>query len=241
MKNVECAFLCSLSLCIASNTYADINYQNLNQATFTTIYRLNVWGSDESVSGPGSTIAETVKIRTWLPDMLKKLGVRKLLDAPCGDFNWAKEMDLSFLDSYIGIDIVPDLIIENAKRYAKNAKTIFLHMDITKDKLPSAHAVLCRDCLTHLSFSDIWAALRNFKQSGAKYIFISTYPNREVNLDIQGGNLMHLLRYRPLNFQKAPFNFPTPLAMVLEESSEGNGNIADKSLAVWDIKDLPIP
>ncbi len=231
--------ICLITLLLASSLHANLNYERLNQETFTTIYRLNVWGDHESASGPGSSKKQTVKIRNWLPQTLKSLGIQTLLDAPSGDFNWMKEIDLSFLECYIGVDIVPELVLENAKRYA-NSRTLFLHMDITKDPLPRAQAVLCRDCLTHLSFSDIWAALKNFKKSGAKYLLISTYPNREVNLDLQGGNLMHLLRYRPLNFQKAPFHFPAPRTILLEENTEGNGHIADKSIAVWEIKDLPI-
>lgn len=225
------------SLCIAFHATARINMERLNQETFRTIYFLNVWGDAESVSGPGSSMKQTVRIREWLPETLKKLGIHVLLDASCGDFNWLKATDLNCIEEYIGVDIVPELIVENIKKYA-NSRTLFMHKDITKDPLTKADAIICRDCLTHLSFADIFAALKNFKKSGARYLITSTYPHRTTNLDLQGANLVHLLRYRPLNFQKPPFNFPEPIMILLEENTEGNGNIADKSIAVWELKDI---
>jgi len=224
----------------STNGWAGVDMDRLNQKMFETIYRLNVWGHKESRSGPGSSMEQTEKIRTWLPNILKSFNVRLFLDAPCGDFNWCKELNLDFLERYIGIDIVPDVVMANLKSYA-NEKRVFLHKDITKDSLPRADAIMCRDCFAHLSFSDIWSALKNFKKTGAKYLIASTYPNRSINVDIQGANLMHLLRFRPLNLQAAPFNFPQPKAILLEENTEGNGHIADKSIAVWEINDLPIP
>ena len=39
---------------------------------FTQIYRGNWWLSDESVSGPGSTLETTEDIRAFLPSLLKQ-------------------------------------------------------------------------------------------------------------------------------------------------------------------------
>lgn len=43
-----------------------------------------------------------------------KYGVRSVLDIPCGDFFWFKEIKLD-LDSYIGGDIVAPLITSVAE------------------------------------------------------------------------------------------------------------------------------
>lgn len=73
---------------------------------FSKIYENNSWGESESVSGPGSSLQQTRAIRMSLPSLLKTLQVETMLDAPCGDFHWMKEVDLSFLSMYIGADIV---------------------------------------------------------------------------------------------------------------------------------------
>ena len=61
---------------------------------FTDICNQNDWGSEESVSGFGSTIESTQKIQKVLPPLLKKLHVTKMFDASCGDFNWLSKVDL---------------------------------------------------------------------------------------------------------------------------------------------------
>src|SRR4051812_27850000 len=64
-------------------------------AVFSDIYRNNSWGDAESVSGRGSTLARTEVIRRSLPGLLESVGARSLLDAPCGDFNWMRHVELA--------------------------------------------------------------------------------------------------------------------------------------------------
>jgi hypothetical protein len=59
---------------------------------FTHHYQQNEWGDQESISGPGSTLEYTANLRAKLPELCERLGVRPLLDAPCGDFNWVREI-----------------------------------------------------------------------------------------------------------------------------------------------------
>jgi hypothetical protein len=62
---------------------------------FTTIYETHYWEDDESCSGGGSNLYATEKIRQAIPGLLLRYGVRSLLDIPCGDFFWFKEMGAS--------------------------------------------------------------------------------------------------------------------------------------------------
>ena len=103
---------------------------------------------------------------------------------------------------------------------------------MTNDFLPHCDLIFCRDCLVHFSFEEIFAAIRNFYDSGAEYLLTTTFPNRLSNYDIQTGD------WRPLNFQLAPFNFPAPLRVINEHCTEGNGKFADKSLGLWKISDI---
>jgi len=78
---------------------------------FTAIYESHFWVDDQSRSGGGSNLYATEKIREAIPGLFLKFGVRSVLDIPCGDFFWFKEMKLE-LDSYIGGDIVVPLILK---------------------------------------------------------------------------------------------------------------------------------
>ncbi|WP_078412201.1 class I SAM-dependent methyltransferase [Priestia abyssalis] len=194
---------------------------------FTNIYRKNIWGSAESVSGPGSSISQTRLLIQELPKLIKHLEIKALVDAPCGDLNWMKEI-YQEIELYIGLDIVQEIIERNKKEYSAG-NTKFFHLDITKDHLPTGDLILCRDCLVHLSFSDIRLALNNFKESQSKYLLTTTFTNQIRNTNVRTGG------WRPLNLEIEPFNFPKPILVINENCTEGKRTYMDKSLALWDL------
>jgi len=218
-----------LIVCFYSNQHA-----KSTQEAFTSIYEHNSWGSSESVSGPGSTHHETQKIRQEIPLLFQSLNIATILDAPCGDFNWFKLMDLPTIEYYIGIDIVQDVISDNQQDYTSEAR-IFLHKNILEDDLPLVDLILCRDCLVHFPYKQIWIALRNFKKSGARYLLTTTFTGRIINRDLKSVG-----EWRTLNLQRPPFNFPEPLVLINEEIEYNNPIYRTKCLALWQIADLPI-
>ena len=197
---------------------------------FVRIYRDNAWGDSESVSGPGSAIQPTSLFRDQIPLLLRDVGARSLLDAPCGDFNWMRMLDLG-ATRYVGVDVVPELIAANQARYGDRRRR-FLCLDITRDRLPRVDVIFCRDCLVHLSFADIAAALRNFKRSGSTFLIATTFVERNRNDEIATGG------WRPLNLERPPFVFPPPLRLIDEGCTEGGGRYRDKHLGLWRLKDL---
>jgi hypothetical protein len=139
------------------------SFQNIEDR-FTEIYRKNLWGNFESVSGNGSTLEGTKNLRSKLPELFEKFSIKIIFDAPCGDFNWMRHFLEKSKVNYIGGDIVRPLIDEHNTNF-QNASTNFLHVDITKDTLPEADLMICRDCLFHLSYNDTKLFLQNFIES----------------------------------------------------------------------------
>jgi len=199
-------------------------------STFAPFYTENRWADDESVSGPGSSLARTAKLRSELPLLLQELGARRLLDVPCGDFNWMKDTTLG-VEQYIGADIIPDLIARNQELYG-NDQTKFLLLDLTRDKLPRADVILCRDCLIHFSYRHITAAIKNFKRTGSTYLLTNSYPAWTRNENIRTGD------FRPLNLTLPPFNFPSPLNHINEKLPEEEAQFYGKLLGLWKLSDL---
>ncbi|OLB74954.1 MAG: hypothetical protein AUI14_22280 [Actinobacteria bacterium 13_2_20CM_2_71_6] len=198
---------------------------------FTYIYRANLWGSPESESGVGSELAATAVLRAELPRLLRRYGVRSLLDLPCGDFGWLSQVDLSGID-YTGADIVPDIVVRNTERYrAPNRR--FVRLNLNRDPLPRADLVLCRDCLVHLRYAQIFAAFANLRRSGSTYLLATTFVELDANAEIDTGD------WRPLNLCLPPFALPKPLAVIVEDCTEIGGAYADKALGLWRIADLP--
>ncbi len=200
------------------------------QQTFAPFYKENRWGDDESVSGPGSNLTRTAKLRRELPALLEEIGARTLLDAPCGDFNWIQHTQLG-IDQYIGVDVVPALIARNEKLYGDD-KTRFIVLDLTRDKLPHVDVILCRDCFIHFSYRHIAAAIRNFKRSGATYLLTNSYPLWRDNANIRTGDFRHL------NLTLPPFNFPPPLKRIEEKRPEEQERFFGKILGLWRLSDL---
>jgi len=196
---------------------------------FQRMIRMYVRQQLESLSGPGSTLEETRVIRAQIPILLANLDVKVLLDIPCGDFHWMKEVELK-MDRYIGADVLADLIRANKEKFERTNRT-FLRLDLTVDDLPEADLVFCRDCLVHLSFADIFRAFANIKRSGATYLLTTTFPSVGENLDILTGE------WRRLNLEMDPFNLPAPLRLLNEECTIPL--YSDKSLGLWRVSDLP--
>jgi len=197
---------------------------------FRQAYLHNIWGDPESVSGPGSGLSRTEAFRDQIPQLLSALGARSLLDAGCGDFNWMKVLHLP-VERYLGMDIVPELIIHNRQKYM-DGKTIFRHGNIVRDELPRVDIILCRDCLVHFSFEDIWAALRNFKRTQSRYLLTTTFIEFPENLDVETGG------WRQLNLERYPFSFPPPERLIDEKCLHTGGIYADKRLALWRLEDI---
>ncbi len=201
-------------------------------AVFSEICQSNAWLGAESISGPGSDSVNTATIKREIPVLLGQLGVKSMLDAPCGDLNWMKDVGLS-LERYIGADVVPEVIDRNQKSHAR-ANSEFKVLDITRSRLPRVDLIFCRDCLVHLSYEQIGAALKRFQESGSRYLLTTTFTNPRVNTD------MHTGGWRPLNLEKAPFNFPAPLHVINEQYVGDNGIYTDKSLGLWELSGLDV-
>ena len=198
---------------------------------FTAIHEGRVWGDGESSSGPGSTRDRAAGFLPALIDLVQTLRIAVLLDAPCGDFNWAAPLSDS-IERYIGIDVVPALIKANRRRWSSDRRR-FLCRDFVRQRLPSADLVLCRDALVHLSERDIFSAIGNLRRSGAEYLVATTFVGDRLNPDIAPGE------WRPLNMERPPFSFPPPLEFVDEHCHHTGGIYADKRLALWRFQDLP--
>ena len=199
---------------------------------FSSFVPTNRWNGNASVSGTGSDPKQTEVVARQLPHLLRDLNVKVLLDVPCGDFEWMKEIDLGGVE-YIGADIVEDLSNRNNVLYARPDRE-FIRRNLLTDKLPEADLVICRDCLVHFSYRDIRIALENLRASGAEYLLTTSFINRRKNKDIVTG------LWRPLNLEAAPFFFPAPEQVIDEECTEEGGAYNDKSLCLWKVKDLPV-
>jgi SAM-dependent methyltransferase len=195
------------------------------RAAFTRHYERRGWEDDESVSGHGSTFQRTETIRRALPALFAELGVRSVVDAGCGDFNWFRALGVT-LDRYLGIEVVEDLARRNQALYGDERRS-FVSLDVIRDPLPKSDLILCRDCLVHLKTQQVVSALRNFRRSGSTYLLATTFAESRPNVDIPLGG------WRPIHLEGPPFRLGEPVRRISEAESVEDARFSDKSLGLW--------
>ncbi len=192
--------------------------------TFTKIYTDNLWASTESKSGSGSELGNTEVLRQELLVLLKKYKIQSMLDIPCGDFNWMKEVDLSEV-AYMGADIVEQLIESNNIKYTDKTFSV---LNLIEDDLPKVDLVFVRDCLGHLSNENVLKALENIKRSGSKYLLATSFTKWSQNPDIVDGG------WKCINLMIAPF-YMNPMYLINEDCKEGYPHYNDKCMLLFDL------
>lgn len=172
----------------------------------TTGFRKGQWGEGESLSGKGSTLAYTANLRKELPGLLARHNVKTFLDAPCGDFNWMRMVDLTGI-KYIGMELVQDLVRDNQSKYQSEHRT-FIQGDITISQLPNADMMMCRDCLFHLPYDFIYRFFKNFLRAQIPLLLLtSNMIAHNKDIPVPG-------RWRQLNMRRPPFSMPEALEAI---------------------------
>jgi hypothetical protein len=204
---------------------------------FTTVYQKNLWGDDSSVSGPGSSLEQTIVIRERIIELIRGYKIKTIVDAPCGDFFWMQDVlnkNIHNIVLYTGLDIVEDLIQTNTKRF-KSDKICFKKSDLTREIVPKADLILCRDCFLHLSYRNIFNIINNFKLSGSDYLLVSTY-NRHKNKNVYRYNVAG----RPINLERYPFKIKVELDIINENYHGQQEEYNDKSLILIRISSINV-
>lgn len=163
---------------------------------FTQTYRENKWGSSESRSGEGSSLAYTESIRSLLLELIGE-GVDTIWDCSCGDWNWMKEIRES-LPHYIGNDIVEDIVKVNTEKFGSD-RIRFQSGDMLSSLKrigdSSIDLVLCRHTLEHLPTDysievvreirrvSKWALITSNTHSGNSPINPNGHNARVINLE----------------------------------------------------------
>lgn len=178
---------------------------------FTRIYQHNSWGgkSGEYYSGPGTNdpaIAEPyIACLRHLSQELR-FGAMRAVDLGCGDLFIGKRIS-QFFASYVGVDIVKNLIAHHQKNSTTDRVT-FQHLNIIEDELPSGDVCLIRQVLQHLSNEQILKILPKF--SRYNYVFITEHlpkpdPSVVENLDMLHGEHIRLGRNSGVFLTSPPF------------------------------------
>tara|TARA_B100000768_G_scaffold182060_1_gene209076 strand:+ start:4055 stop:4729 length:675 start_codon:yes stop_codon:yes gene_type:complete len=174
------------------------------------VYAMKLWGGRavDFYSGSGSHDSELVTpyievLTSFLTSFKSPI---TLCDLGCGDFNVGKDL-VKYTSKYIAVDIVPDLIERNRKKF-KEDHLEFHCLDVVADDLPEGDCALVRQVLQHLSNSEVQRIVD--KLSEFKYVILTEHlPDGafEANKDIITGQGIRLKKQSGIDLLCPPFNF----------------------------------
>lgn len=148
-----------------------------------------------------------------------------MLDIPCGDYYWMKEVNMSNV-RYIGADLVDEQIAYNKEKYPN---IDFRVLNMIEDELPTADLVFTRDCLVHLNYHNTKAFINQCIKNGSKYLMATHFPEIQQNIELHG-----VLGWRPINMEKHPFDFPDALEVISEQSDYN----PEKCMGIWSLEQI---
>ena len=174
------------------------------------VYEMKLWGDNQSdfYSGTGSHHPDIVNpyINALVSFLTSFKSPLTVCDLGCGDFNVGKQL-VKHTKSFIGIDIVSDLIAYNKEKFVAN-NLEFYCLDIAVDDLPSGDCAILRQVLQHLSNAEIQSVLR--KLTDFKYVILTEHlPEGHFipNAAIISGQGIRLKKQSGLDVLAPPFNF----------------------------------
>ena len=160
-------------------------FNNNYKQIFENIYNKGLWNDNNPnipLSGPGSSLQNTIEISNQLNNFIYNNNCKSILDLGCGDLTWISKTHF-FNDRnirYIGIDIVENQINSHINNYPNN---IFYCKDIVYyNNIEYSSIIIIRDVIFHLKNNDILTIFNNIKN---KFDFIAiTSCKNNINKDI---------------------------------------------------------
>lgn len=246
LASQRCDFAHSNSARVFQNIYVNglwssKSRSNLHEITPRRFYNYgDPVGSSkrQSLSGGGSNVGNATKHSIeFLSSVIAEYGITSMLDIPCGDVNWQFEAwEVDSLQTYVGADIVPELIDLNQRRFVHHLNKHFVAWDFAKCSLPTLPAddaftnsshrsfrgtvsdqvhsrqpfdlVHARDVFQHMPLDRAAQAAKHIKASGCRFAIVTTWPN-STNKRISEGS------YYANNMEVHPFYYPKPIACAL--------------------------
>ena len=193
------------------------------EEVFSRIYRTNRWGGEpgEFYSGAGTRMPEIRDPYVHAIEGLAReleFGNRTAVDLGCGDFDVGRRI-AGLFRSYVGVDVVPDLIRHNQAAYGSHGIR-FVHADLTADELPVGDVCFVRQVFQHLSNEQIARALP--KLTAFTHVIVSEHIADEasaerMNEDHIHGTSTRVERGSGVELTLPPFHADAASARVLLE------------------------
>jgi SAM-dependent methyltransferase len=186
---------------------------------FSTIYQSRAWGSRQDrpfCSGDGSIREDAVgPYCDMVRAFIEGNNIKRVVDLGCGDFGVGSRF-ISPEVSYIGVDVVRDLIDYNQKHFG-SPSVEFRCLNMIDDDLPSGDLCLVREVLQHLSNAQIQKILKSL--SRYQYVIVTEHvysgDGLRPNLDKPQGPGTRIPKRSGIFLESPPFSCPAKLVLEI--------------------------
>lgn len=184
------------------------------------------WSPPMPVAVPQATAPDpqpappSAELRAELITLLARLEVRRLLEIGCGDFDWIRDI-ASHVELYTGVDRDFDAVLCDRIEHG-GPRRRFLVREVTRDPLPHADLVLCRDVLAHLDEENAPRALDAILRTRARYLLATA----------EAGDRPGSLQPMAL---RSPISMPAPVEVLGGATGAGEGG---GPLALLDLDEI---
>lgn len=172
------------------------------------------WGGN----GPGSSSEKTKVVFANLTAFLRRCRIDRLVDLGCGTFGWLEPLTAELV-SYVGYDVVPEVVEQNRAAYPKLRFELY-----TGGPIEECDAVLCRDVMQHLTSRQNLHLIAVAQK--ARWLIATTQGCSNRELTATGG-------FRPVNLKRHPYRLGTPIAQLRD--------YGQKYLGCWDLRRATSP
>ena len=131
---------------------------------------------------------------------------------------------------FTGYDIVNKNIEQHRELFKNHKNWRFETHDIVKDHIKqSFDLILSRHTFQHLKTNDVKKIIKNFINSGSRFLLATNYPQTKTNSELKENTQY---RHRPLNLYLKPFYFPPQIC---------NSTDTEKStIMLWDLHTISL-
>jgi hypothetical protein len=205
---------------------------------FDTIYRNNIWGGSDKLSGYGSSGPHAQAYIDFVKRFAKEKDVRTILDGGCGDFGIGSKI-CGCVERYIATDISDVIIRLNKTKHSEFKNVEFRRLDLCVDPLPPADLITVREVFQHLSNADIALALANIEKSPARFVLITEHVPADhrlsaPNLDKPRGSQIRNMFGSGVYINLPPFNRPAEPVFRVEHPSTAWTTASNLVTSLWE-------
>jgi len=189
-----------------------------DQQIFSNIYKNDIWFGG---SGAGSDPKYAMPYLKLLQEYFNDTRFGKIVDLGCGDWQLMKRISIPRRKSYVGYDVVQQVIDENNKKFAKPNVQFIAISGLKEIENIKGDLLIAKDVLAHWPNSQVQYFLAKILPNYKYALITHDVSNRfgdKSNIEIKLGD------YRPIDITSAPFNLKNT-TVVLEYDSLGYNKV----------------